>query len=81
MNDTSAEVQVKYQSLIMSRSPSDRIAMACRMFSTARSLMIAGIQGDLDKDEVRWQLFLRLYGDEVSKSYLQKIKDSLKERH
>ncbi len=78
MNDTTPEIQDKYQRMIMALSPSDRIAMACSMFSTARSLMVAGMRDKVPEDEVRWRLLLRLYGNDLSESSLQRIKTSLK---
>jgi len=82
MNDTTTEFQDKYQKLIMARSPSDRVAMACRMFSTARSLMIAGIRdgnGDVHENVIRRLLFQRLYGDDLPAEYLHRVENFLEE--
>jgi hypothetical protein len=82
MNDTTTEFLDKYQRLIMARSPSDRVVMACRMFSTVKSLMIAGIRngnGDIQENVIRQRLFQRLYGNDLPPENLRCIEKFLAE--
>lgn len=76
MNDTPGAIEDKYREMIMTCSPADRIAMACRMFATARSLTAAGIHQtspDLGADEIKQRIFLRFYSHEYGETELQKI--------
>jgi hypothetical protein len=76
MNDTPVTIEDKYREMIMSCSPADRIAMACRMFSSARSLTAAGIRQrspDLGADEIKQRIFLRFYSHEYGETELQEI--------
>jgi hypothetical protein len=69
MMTTPGDVDARFRKMILSRSPAARLGMSCRMFSTARSLMAAGIlagRGDVDPGYLRERIFLRLYGDDFS---------------
>ena len=76
MRDTSVEVEAEFRKLIMARSPSERLAMACRMFETAKSLVLAGIlreHGPLSPQALRKHLFLRLYGEDFDQDERDRI--------
>ena len=65
-----------YRELLLARSPSQRLAMACEMFSTAKALVRAGIEqehGPLEPEELRQRMFLRLYGQDFSEAEKEKI--------
>jgi hypothetical protein len=65
MNDTATEVAERYRALILQRSASDRLKMACGMFDCARQLMLAGIKArwpDIPDTELRVRVFERMYG-------------------
>lgn len=64
MNDTSPEVEALYRRLLMRLSPGERISMACEMFTTARTLMRAGIAVP-DEAEMRRRIFRRLYARDI----------------
>jgi hypothetical protein len=69
MNDTPNHIQNLYRKMIMARSPSERLAMACRMFATAKALVIAGVRREVanpSPDELRQRIFLRFYGDDFT---------------
>ncbi|MBN1627599.1 MAG: hypothetical protein JW944_13830 [Deltaproteobacteria bacterium] len=76
MSDTTPEVKKIYQDMLMSRTPSERLGMASRMFDTAKSLCLAGIlkerQG-LDQSQVHKALFLRIYGNDFSDTHKERI--------
>ena len=65
MNDTPPEVEARYRALIMERSGTDRLRMACEMFDCAREMMIAGIKAEqpgITGVDLRVAIFLRTYG-------------------
>ena len=66
MTDTSSEVLSRYRAQLLALSPGARLAMASRMFATAKALALAGLQleGEFEAVSVREQLFCRLYEGE-----------------
>jgi len=79
MNDEPADIEDRFRKMIMARSPQDRLAMACRMFATAKALVYAGIKEEhdlMDSYELRKQMFCRIYGHDVGESEKAKILDS-----
>jgi len=76
MRDTPADVDARFREMMLSQSPSRRVAMACRMFSTAKALVRAGIlqeSGELDAEDLRERVFQRIYGNDFSASDREKI--------
>jgi hypothetical protein len=76
MNDTPRDVEFRFREMVLTRSPSERLAMACRMFTTARALVLAGIPGaweDSTSGELRRLLFLRTYGQDFGPEQQAKI--------
>lgn len=81
MNDTSVEVEERFLKLMLARSPAQRLTMACRMFSTAKALVRAGIleeYGLKGPNQVREYMFLRLYGKDFRETEKAKILNSWK---
>lgn len=81
MNDDPMDIEERFRKIIMARSPQDRLAMACRMFATAKSLVRAGIEkehGLLRPDKLREHVFLRLYGQDLGKAERTTILNSWK---
>ena len=79
MSNTSAEVEARFRRLMLARSPGERLAMACDMFSTAKALVRAGIPEEVGlkgPNQVREYLFLRLYGKDYPESEKAKILNS-----
>ena len=71
MKDKSRDIDAHFQEMIMARSPQERLAMACRMFDTAKALVRAGIEkeyGSLPPDKLREHVFLRFYGKVFGKA-------------
>jgi hypothetical protein len=69
MKDTPPDVEAMYRDMLMAKSPGERVAMATRMFQTAKKLVIAGLRdryGDLGEADLREKLFLIFYGGEFS---------------
>ena len=76
MKDTSDAVEAKFREMVLARSPAERLAMACGMFTTAKALIRAGLLqecGDLDRAELRRRIFFRLYGDDFDEVDKEKI--------
>ena len=76
MDDTSSAAKQIYEAMIMSLSPGERLLMACRMYDTAKTLMIAGIRmqmPDANEAQVRAQFFLRMHGTDFTPEELKKI--------
>ena len=65
MIDTSPEVMERYRVMLLTRSPSERVIMAARMFDAARTLVWASLPPNLSPDERRRQFFARMYGNDV----------------
>jgi len=81
MNDTSVEVEERFLKLMLARSPAERLAMACRMFATAKALVRAGILAEVglrEPNQVREHVFLRLYGQDFGETEKAKILNSWK---
>jgi hypothetical protein len=80
MNDNPIDIEERFRKMIMARSPQERLAMACRMFATAKTLVRAGIKEEHglidDPYELRKHMFLRLYGQDFGETEQAKILDS-----
>jgi hypothetical protein len=80
--DTPPEVEALYRDLIMSLTPGERVAMACRMFDMARDLALAGIRSELGEDateqDLRVALFRRFYGADLAPAELERIVNDLR---
>ena len=76
MNDTTPEIERKYQEMLLQRSGVERLKMGCSMHATAQALVRASV---LEKDPLvspatLWQaLFLRFYGHEFDAKTREKI--------
>jgi hypothetical protein len=76
VNDTSARASAIMNALLASKTPSERVEMACSMFEFARELASAGIKmqhGPRDGEHMRKHLFLRLYGQDLSDEKKRRI--------
>ena len=81
MRDTSPEVEQLYRRILLARSPADRLAMACDMFTTGRALAIAGLRATssthLDGLLLKKALLRRLYSLDSSRQEIEKIESKL----
>jgi hypothetical protein len=76
MSDTPPHVEKLYREMLMSRSPAERLKMACDMFDTARALLTAGILREkphLDPAALRAELFRRMYRSDFTEAELDKL--------
>ena len=75
MKDTSTAIERLFTNRLMSLAPEERLAMAYRMFSTAKALIRAGTPagGAMSTAETRALLFLRLYGQDFNRAERAKV--------
>ena len=62
MTDTSPEIAELVRQKLMARSAEERFLMGVRMFDAARAMALASLPTGLSADELKRQLFQRLYG-------------------
>ena len=63
MNDTSPEIAELVRQKLMACSGSERFVMGSRMFDAARAVVLASLPAGLTPDELKRQLFQRLYAE------------------
>ena len=59
--DTRLEVATRYRDMLLARTASDRVVMACEMFDLARATVLASLPADADDAARRVHLFVRIY--------------------
>jgi hypothetical protein len=62
MNDTSPEIAELVRQKLMARSSEERFLMGVQMFDAARAMALASLPAGLSAEELKRQLFQRLYG-------------------
>ena len=65
MTDTPPEIDRIMRDKIMARSGEEHFVMGAQMFDRAREMVKASLPQDLFEPEQRWQLFKRIYGEEL----------------
>ena len=78
MKDTAPSVENKWRTLVMEKSPQERLAMAMSMMATAKILMRAGILAahpNLPEHLIKKEMLLRLYRNDFPESVLNAIAD------
>ena len=69
MSDTPTRIEQMYNEMIMSRTPSERLRMASKMYDSGRKLVISGINKgstQLSDSQLRRQIFLRIYENDFT---------------
>ena len=77
--DTAPEAAARYREMLLARSPSDRIVMACGLFDTARATVLASLGNESDVVTRRVHLFTRTYGRDFDAATVRRIIDRLRE--
>lgn len=75
-DDTSPEIMEKMREMILAKSPLERLEMGCLMHSASKKLIKRAILEDnpgISEAGLRQQLFLKLYGDDVSPTQREEI--------
>jgi len=83
MRDTTAEIEAEYRGRILALSPARRLTMACRMYSTGKALVRAGLlksHGTLDAARLREEIFFRFYGRDFDDTERERILEHLRAR-
>ena len=62
MTDTSPEIAALVRQKLMARSGEERFVMGALMFDAAREMILASLPEGLPADQLRQQLFQRVYG-------------------
>lgn len=62
MTDTPPEILELVRQKLMARSPAERFLMGVQMFDAARAMVIASLPAGLPPNELKRQLFQRIYG-------------------
>ena len=62
MTDTPPEITELVRQKLMARSGEERFLMGVRMFEAAREMVLASLPAGLSPEELKRQLFQRLYG-------------------
>jgi len=65
MNDTLPEIEQKMHQMIMARSGVERLRMGASMLESAKAIIISSLPKNLPEDELRRQLFRRIYGSSL----------------
>jgi hypothetical protein len=63
MTDTPPEIAELVRRRIMARSAEERFLMGVRSFSAARAMVLASLPKDLSPEELKRQLYQRIYGE------------------
>ncbi|MBI5194421.1 MAG: hypothetical protein HZA08_13425 [Nitrospirae bacterium] len=80
MNDTTPEINLIFENMMMKKSGQERMQMGFSMFNMARRQVIASIRNnkpDADEIEIRREIFLRFYEQDFSKEEQKKILDRI----
>jgi hypothetical protein len=77
MKDTPAEVDARYQAMLMKRSGSDRVRMAAEMYDAAVAMIEASLSPARDRRERRRERFRRLYAAEFDAAEMERILSAL----
>lgn len=81
MNDTPPAIETMYRELLLSRSPAERVRMACSMHAAARAIIRAGIPDNCWETEadLRIEIFRRFYRQDFSAAQMERIVQGLRE--
>jgi len=77
MRDTAKQTEKRYNEMLLSRTPSERLRMASRMYASSKKLVISGLHDEddkLDPSQLKWRLFLRMYGSDFTATEIEKIR-------
>ncbi|MDA0738858.1 MAG: hypothetical protein O2999_04445 [Nitrospirae bacterium] len=81
MNDTSPEMEQRFRDLILARSGEDRLIMGCSMHATAQAIVNASLKDKMPHAtpvDLRRELFLRFYDEDIDQETREKIITALK---
>lgn len=79
MDDTSPHMKDEMKKRIMHLSGEERINMGSRMFDASRSMVLSSFDRNMDTEEMRTQLFLRLYENDFTEGEIELINAYLRQ--
>ena len=77
--DTSPDIEARYRRMILARSPSERIVMACGMLDVARATILAALPDGADERSRRVLLFERMYSRDFDPQTAREVVSRLQE--
>jgi len=81
MLDTHESIQLRFEKMMMERSPIERLKMGCSMFDTAKEIVRSSILNknpQASLEEIRKGIFLRFYGQDFNEVQIKNILGGLK---
>ena len=80
----SANIEAQYQEAIAALSPAERVARSAALFAWTRDQLarqIVAEQGAMDSEQLKWEVAMRLYGNEPTvRRLIQRKLDEICER-
>ena len=76
MIDTDPAAEAKTRTMMMEKSPEERFVMGCSMFTFVKTIVRASIlqkNSDISPGNLRKELFLRFYGNDMDKEARDRI--------
>ena len=73
MNDTSKTMKRFYRLQLASLSGEKRLKMAADSFDSAKAIVLASLKKGLDESEIKRQLLLRFYKEDISKKQMDEF--------
>ena len=76
MNDIQMGIEKRYNKMLLSRTPSERLRMTSRMYDSGRRLIISGLKKggqQLNTRQLRGQVFVRMYGSDFTDADRERI--------
>jgi hypothetical protein len=71
--DTAPDIEARYRRMMLAKSPSERVVMACGMLDVARATILAALPDDADEASRPVLLFKRLYGKDFDSATARRI--------
>ena len=72
MTDTTREIEEMQNNLWMKKTPQERARFASAMFAAGRKVVIASLPKNLTEQEIKKQLYYRIYGEHLPDDFFDK---------
>ena len=83
IHDTDERTLLKYEQMMASKTPGQRLGMALDMYDFARDLARAGIKSrhpDATEAEIQRELFLQYYGHDLPQPLIDRVLRDIEQR-
>ena len=77
MTDTPPEITELVRKRLMALSGEERFMMGVRSFEAARAMVLASLPADLPPDELKRQLYQRIYGEPLPADFPSSVRSSI----